>query len=92
MEEIEKIKSIRAFNEQVIFTFYGYHHLTEYYSECSCDQFMPKISVPTFIGNAWNNPFLGKGSYPMELARNHSFIYLEIPKYGEHCGFTSSNN
>ncbi len=90
--EIKEINSIETLTERIILPIYGFSSLEEYDSICSCLQYLDKISVPTFIGNALNDPLLGPDSYPLDLAREHPYIYLETPKYGGHCGFNCSKS
>ena len=89
-EEIEKVKSIREFNEKVILPLYGYSSVASYAEIASCDRYLSTIKVPAFIGNARNDPLLGKDSYPIEVAKNNGLIHLEIPAIGGHLGFTST--
>ena len=47
---------------------------------------------PVLVLNALDDPFLGEGCFPVQLAQNNAFIYLETPKYGGHCAYPMKNS
>lgn len=66
---------------------HGYKDAIDYYSKCSCKQFLKNIQVPTLILNAKNDSFLGDLCYPLDETKENSSLFLEIPNYGGHVGF-----
>ncbi|MEL6655015.1 MAG: alpha/beta fold hydrolase [Bacteroidota bacterium] len=68
---------------------HGYAGAEDYWYSCSSLHFLPNITRPTLIINAADDSFLGPSCYPTSLAEQHPHVYLEVPRYGGHCGFYS---
>jgi uncharacterized protein len=49
--------------------------------------FLDKITIPTLIINAKNDPFLSKECFPFEKIKSMEKIYFQAPEMGGHCGF-----
>lgn len=65
-----------------------YSDANDFYSRITSDQFLPNIKIPLLIVNALNDPMLGEKCYPTELANEMDNLFLEMPQYGGHVGFT----
>ena len=53
---------------------------------------MKDIQVPTLVINAKNDTFLSDQCYPYKIADKHSYVHLETPEKGGHCGFPGSDS
>jgi predicted alpha/beta-fold hydrolase len=91
-DDHKKIKSLLDFDNIYTSKAHGFIDAYDYYSKNSCLQFLPEIKIPVLILNAQNDTFLSPACYPVNLAKNQSNIFLEMPKYGGHVGFYSKNN
>ncbi len=90
--DIENIKTLKDFDDFYTSRAHGFKDAMDYYAKSSSLQFLNKIKVPTLIINALNDSFLGPQCYPIEIAKHHSKLFLEMPKYGGHVGFYGINN
>jgi uncharacterized protein len=91
-DDHKKIKSLLDFDNIYTSKAHGFIDAYDYYTKNSCLQFLPEIKIPILILNAQNDTFLSPACYPVNLAKNQSNIFLEMPKYGGHVGFYSKNN
>ena len=82
-----KIKTLEQFDNEYTSKLHGFINAKDYYAKNSSIIFVENITVPTLIINAENDPFLSKECYPIDKLSNHSFVKLEIPAQGGHCGF-----
>jgi predicted alpha/beta-fold hydrolase len=87
LSNFESIKTFREFDERYTAPMHGFKNADDYYIKCSSKQFIPKITIPTLIVNAKDDPFLTKSCYPIDECKNHELVYLEMPKGGGHVGF-----
>ena len=85
---IEKIKNFSDWDDRYTAKMHGFTNAHDYYSKCNSLQFLPKITTPTLLVNALNDPFLTKACFPIEIAKKHEFLHLETPKKGGHVGFS----
>lgn len=90
--DIENIKTLKDFDDFYTSRAHGFTDAMDYYAKSSSLQFLENIDVPTLIINALNDSFLGSECYPIEIAKNHKNLFLEMPKYGGHVGFYGNNN
>ena len=83
------ITSLRAFDDAVTAPTHGFADAADYYARASSRPLLPAIRVPTLLVNAADDPFLAPSCFPHEEARASDVLYLEVPEYGGHVGFTA---
>ncbi|MFM8348787.1 MAG: alpha/beta hydrolase, partial [Bacteroidota bacterium] len=62
----------------------------EYYRVNSCLNFLDRITTPTLVINAKNDPFLTPGCSPEMAYDGHPFVRFLTPDHGGHVGFYQS--
>ncbi|HSQ85679.1 MAG TPA: alpha/beta fold hydrolase [Desulfobacterales bacterium] len=81
------IKTFEAFDNRYTAPIHGFLSAKDYWSKCSCKQYLENINIPSLLIIALNDPFLGKDCYPVDEAKKNPYIFLEMPKSGGHVGF-----
>lgn len=84
---LNRVKTLRDFDEVYTGPLSGYTGADEYYRQCSCRQFLPAIQVPSLLVSAQDDPFLGPDCYPGAEAEASKYFHLETPRWGGHVGF-----
>ena len=90
-EGLDRMRTFREFDGAYTAPINGFSNAYDYWDRSSCGNFLNAINTPTLLVNAANDPFLPPSCYPVELARNHQYLHLEIPQSGGHMGFVSRN-
>jgi len=85
---LAKIQDFDAFDTHFTAPLHGFDDAEDFYAKVSADNWLHRVTIPTLIVNALNDPLLGSACYPINLAHAHDHIYLEMPKRGGHTGFT----
>lgn len=85
---LEKIKTLREFDDYFTGPIHGFKDALDYYHQCSAIQFIEHISIPSLIISAANDPFLSPECYPHQILKNHPYVSFESPDHGGHVGFT----
>lgn len=88
---LEKIKTLREFDDHFTGPIHGFKDALDYYNRCSAVQFVTHINIPTLVINAANDPFLGPECYPHDLLKDHTHVTFESPAFGGHVGFAQFN-
>ena len=88
LEGIDQIKLFDDFHHTYTLPLYGFPSIDVFYEKATCDQFLPYLSLPVFVGNALNDPLLGTKCYPKEVAKQNKLYYLQTPLKGGHVGFS----
>ncbi|MDN5203763.1 alpha/beta fold hydrolase [Fulvivirgaceae bacterium BMA10] len=84
----QNIKSFSDFDNQYTAPLHGFTDAEDFYRKASAVRYLTEINVPTLIVNALNDPMLERDCYPVEAAKDHSFVHLEMPEKGGHVGFS----
>jgi predicted alpha/beta-fold hydrolase len=84
---IDKLKTLREFDDAYTAPLHGYKDAIHYYTECSSIRFVKNITIPALIINAKNDPFLSDDCYPSEMLKDHPYVIFESPERGGHVGF-----
>jgi uncharacterized protein len=87
MDKLETTKTIFDFDEYFTAPLHGFAGAEDYYKRCSAKHFVEKITIPTLIVNAKNDPLVPYQSLPIALIENLPHITLELTENGGHCGF-----
>jgi len=91
-ELVDKTKNLTELFEKVVLPLNGFSSLKSYNDQWSSLQFLPRIDSPLLIVNAKNDPLLSESCYPKGFSKSSDSVYLEMPKYGGHTGFTKKVN
>ncbi len=92
VEEINKIRTLKDFDDVYTSKAHGFKDALDYYEKCSSLQFLSGISVPSLIINALDDTFLSPECYPVKEAKANDNLFLEMPKHGGHVGFFETKN
>jgi predicted alpha/beta-fold hydrolase len=90
-EGYNTIKTFKEFDDRYTAPLNGFRDAEDYYNRASSKQFIHKITTPTLLVNAKNDPFLSESCYPLREAEANPNFFLEMPKSGGHVGFISFN-
>lgn len=86
-----RIKTFKDFDDRYTAPIHGFKNAEDYWAKCSSAAVLHRITIPTLIVNARNDPFLVDGCYPTEQAKNSASVFLETPDSGGHVGFMQFN-
>jgi predicted alpha/beta-fold hydrolase len=89
---LSQIRTLRGFDDAYTAPLHGFDGADDYYRRASSKPLLSKISVPTLLLNAANDPFLPPSCYPRAIARKHDPLTLEVPESGGHVGFVTFNH
>ena len=81
------MRSFREFDDRYTSRLHGFRDAADYWAQASARQFLPRISRPTLLLNARNDPFLAPECFPYPEAEQNRWLSLETPQSGGHLGF-----
>jgi uncharacterized protein len=85
------IKNFKEFDNRYTAPIHGFKNALDYWEQCSSNQFIPDIKIPTLILSAKDDPFLSESCYPVKESKGNKNITLEMPESGGHVGFITFN-
>lgn len=84
---LNKVRSIRDFDEYITARFMGFDGAEDYYAKASSSRVVDKISVPTVIIHSVDDPFIIMSpETEAKLYANPNITYLRT-QHGGHCAF-----
>lgn len=79
--------TLRDFDEICTAPLNGFRSAADYYAQCSADQFLNGIKVPTVLLASLDDPFIPSETYAN--VRRHPFLEVILTKSGGHMGFVA---
>ena len=87
VDNYHRIKTFKQFDDRYTAPLHGFSDAEDYWHRCSCNRHLNRISVPTLIVNAQDDPFLLDDCYPHAEVAANRYLTLEAPAHGGHVGF-----
>ena len=84
--EIHQLNSFWSFDEQLTAPIHGFANAADYYRRSSCRSYLNKISLPTLIVQAKDDPFLPINAIPIASELSNQ-VRLVLTNKGGHVGF-----
>jgi predicted alpha/beta-fold hydrolase len=84
---LPQIRSIRQFDDAFTAPFHGFRDAADYYHRASAMRVIDKITVPTLIITAADDPFVPPGPFRERAVVRNRNITVKITEHGGHCGF-----
>lgn len=85
---IDRLRDFNQFDDQVTAPLCGFAGVFDYYTQASCRQYLPRITAPTLILHALDDPFMFPTTVPMEHELGPG-VTLELSRHGGHVGFVA---
>jgi len=86
------VRSLREFDNQITARYCGFVDAQDYYTRAASSQFLQRISLPTLIVHANDDPFIRVlPDTRRKLLENPHITYLET-EHGGHCAFLAAPN
>jgi predicted alpha/beta-fold hydrolase len=84
---LDAMKTFKEFDDAFTAPLNGFANAEDYWTRASCAPHLPKITRPSLVINARNDPFLSENCYPVRAAEANPVLHLVMPKTGGHVGF-----
>jgi uncharacterized protein len=81
------IRTFQEFDDRYTAPMHGFRDAADYWKKSSARQYLDRITIPTLLLNAHNDPFLAPGCFPFAEAEQNSCLFFEAPESGGHMGF-----
>ncbi len=89
---LNAMRTFREFDGAYTAPMNGFASAEDYWTRASSKPALARITVPTLLVNALDDPFLPPACFPVEEARASRSFFLETPACGGHVGFVSFNS
>jgi predicted alpha/beta-fold hydrolase len=91
LERASTARTFREFDGAVTAVLHGFEDADDYYRRSSSRQFVPRVSIPTLIVHAEDDPFLPPGTIQQDSVYANPHLTLRITPRGGHVGFVSGS-
>lgn len=88
---LSRIRSIREFDDAYTAPHHGFRDAADYYQRASAMRVIDKISIPTLIITAADDPFVPPGPFREPAVARNRKITLKLTPHGGHCGFVEES-
>lgn len=89
LRQLDRIRSIREFDDAITAPHSGYRDAADYYFRASALRVADRIATPTLVIAAKDDPMVPIASVAQPPVTQNPSITLVMPDYGGHCGFVS---
>ncbi len=92
-EALERVESIRSFDQELVVRKLGFATAKEYYAATNTLKILPKLTLPTLIIYAADDPLFDPAIIPdlTEVAENNPYLELLLTAQGGHVGYINSD-
>jgi predicted alpha/beta-fold hydrolase len=84
---VRDVRSFSIFDDRYTARIHGFRDAEDYWSQSSAIGYLNRISIPTLLLNAKDDPFLSLESFPYTEGHQNPCLSLETPNSGGHLGF-----
>jgi len=89
LAELDRVRTVREFDDKITASHCGYSGAADYYERASAARVVDRISVPTLILTAQDDPFVPFEIFSMGGVAGNPHIKVMAPERGGHCSFIS---
>jgi uncharacterized protein len=92
LDRLRSIRSVREFDEVYTAPHFGFRDASDYYYRASAMRVIDRVTVPTLIITAENDPFVPPAPFRDPRVRGNPHIDVVVTRHGGHCGFIAEAN
>lgn len=84
---VAAVRTIREFDDRITAPVHGFANAEDYWAKASALPHLAAIQIPSLLLSAKDDPLLGAGCFPEDIAKLSPHFHLEAPIHGGHVGF-----
>jgi predicted alpha/beta-fold hydrolase len=92
LSKLNAIKTVRQFDETFTAPYFGFRNAEDYYHRASAMRVIDRVSVPTLIITAEDDPFVPSAPFHDPKVTGNLHVDLRISAHGGHCGFVGTTS
>ena len=89
---LARIRTVREFDEAYTAPFFGFRDAADYYYRAASLRVVDRITVPTLIISAKDDPFVPADSFAESALTGNAAITARVTPHGGHCAFVAARN
>lgn len=86
-----RVRSVRQFDDRFTAPHFGFADAEDYYHRVSALRVIDRITVPTLVISAADDPFVPPSLFDDPALRRNPAVTTIVTRHGGHCGFVSGN-
>ncbi len=90
LDPLDRIRTVREFDDAFTAPHHGFRDAADYYHRASSLRVVDRITVPTLIISAEDDPFVPPGQFRHAAVTANPRVSIAITRYGGHCGFLAA--
>ena len=79
--------TFREFDNAITAPLHGFQSAEDYYTKSSSNQFLSKITIPTQLIHALDDPFIPPAAFPADAVNANPVLNAHVSERGGHVGF-----
>lgn len=92
LDPLPGIHTVRQFDEAYTAPFFGFQNAADYYHRAAALRVVDRISVPTLIVTAADDPFVPPHPFREPPVTTNPRISVELSAHGGHCAFVAASH
>jgi len=92
VDGIDAITTFAEFDRRYTAPLHKFETTETFYRNATSKHQLGNINIPTLLLIAKDDPFMPPSCYPLEEAKTHPYLYLELTEKGGHVGFPIKNH
>jgi predicted alpha/beta-fold hydrolase len=90
VERLPQVRTVRQFDEVFTAPYFGFRDAEDYYHRASGMRVVDRITIPTLILAAQDDPFVPVAMFDDPGLRNNPHVTTVVTRHGGHCGFVAA--
>ena len=91
VDRLPQVRTVRQFDEVFTAPYFGFRDAEDYYHRASAMRVVDRITVPTLVIAAEDDPFVPAVMFDDPAVRNNPHITAVVTRHGGHCGFVAAS-
>ncbi len=87
LRPLDSIRTIRQFDDAYTAPANGFGTAARYYEQCGAIRAISRITIPTLIIAAQDDPFVPPSQFTGDIVRTNAHVRVSLQHHGGHCGF-----
>ncbi len=92
LDALGRVRTIREFDDAYTAPFHGFENAADYYHRASAMRVIERITVPTLIITAADDPFVPPGPFRDPAVTGNRHVRVIVTPHGGHCGFVEQRS